>query len=138
MVALIAALVTTLLAVGIHHEALVLGAKWIRSFALRRFRPGLAILVALIAHLLEIALFAGAWWWLCSSGTAHLSVAEPTPSDLFYFSGSTYTSLGYGDILPLGVARIFAVVEGVTGLVLIAWTASFTYVEMQRNWGDLT
>ena len=51
-----------------------------------------------------------------------------------YFSIVNYTSLGYGDLVPVGSLRILCGVEALTGLVLIDWTASFTYVEMQRYW----
>ena len=100
----------------------------------RRFRPGAAILIALFAHLVEIALFAWVWGILIGYGMAELNIASPTSLDIVYFSGSLYTSLGFGDIVPIGESRIFAVTEAVIGLVLIAWTASFTYLEMQRNW----
>jgi hypothetical protein len=51
-----------------------------------------------------------------------------------YFSAETYTSLGFGDIYPLGEIRMVVGVEALTGLLMIAWTASFTYLEMQRYW----
>ncbi len=35
-----------------------------------------------------------------------------------------YTSLGFGDIVPLSNGRLLVVVETLTGLVLIAWTAT--------------
>ena len=57
-------------------------------------------------------------------------------SDILYFSLTTYTSLGYGDIVPLGPSRLLAGVEALVGLVLIAWTASFTYFEMRRYWPE--
>ena len=50
------------------------------------------------------------------------------------FSLVTYTSLAYGDIAPLGPARLLAGIEALIGLGLIAWSASFTYLEMQRHW----
>lgn len=53
-----------------------------------------------------------------------------------YFSFTTYTSLGYGDIVPVGPARFIAGLESLMGLVLIAWTASFTYFEMTLYWED--
>jgi hypothetical protein len=55
-------------------------------------------------------------------------------SDFFYYSAITYTSLGFGDIAPQGSLRILAAVEAITGLVLIAWTASFAFVAMQSLW----
>lgn len=52
------------------------------------------------------------------------------------FSFSTYTTLGFGDIVATGPLRLLAGIEGITGLVLIAWTASFAYVEMGHYWGN--
>jgi hypothetical protein len=49
-------------------------------------------------------------------------------------SGSaTTTSLGFGDVYPVGEMRLVAGIETLTGL-MISWTASFTYLEMGRHW----
>ena len=133
MILLVSA-VSVVIAVGIHHEALVLATILTRNSSPRRFRPGAALMFALFAHLLEIGLFAWVWQRLVDAGMATLNIPAPTTLDMFYFSGSLYTSLGFGDIVPIGESRIFAVTEAVIGLVMIAWTASFTYLEMQRNW----
>lgn len=55
--------------------------------------------------------------------------------DYFYYSAVSLTSLGFGDLTPIGHLRLLAAVEALTGLVLIAWTASFAYLQMQRFWG---
>lgn len=47
-----------------------------------------------------------------------------------------YTTVGYGDLLPSGPIRFVAAMEALLGLMLIAWSASFTYLEMQRFWQD--
>jgi hypothetical protein len=54
--------------------------------------------------------------------------------DCVYFSFTTYTTLGFGDIQPHGELRFLAGLEALTGLVLITWTASFLYLEMTRYW----
>ena len=51
-----------------------------------------------------------------------------------YYSSVTYTSLGYGDMVPIGNIRFITAAETITGLVLIAWTASFAYFHMQKLW----
>ena len=33
-----------------------------------------------------------------------------------YFSGITFATIGYGDITPLGLARVFTVIEGIIGV----------------------
>lgn len=54
--------------------------------------------------------------------------------DCVYFSFTTYTTLGIGDIEPHGPLRFLAGLEALTGFLLITWTASFMFVEMSRNW----
>jgi len=51
-----------------------------------------------------------------------------------YFSAETYTSLGFGDITPVGPIRLLAGIEALNGLLLIGWSASFTYIAMERFW----
>jgi hypothetical protein len=56
--------------------------------------------------------------------------------DCSYFSFTNYTSLGFGDIHPTGDIRFLAGLEALTGLVLIGWTSSFMFIEMQKLWKD--
>ena len=54
----------------------------------------------------------------------------------FYYSAVLYTTLGFGDIIPLGPAKILTGIESLIGLGFITWSASFTFLEMQRYWRD--
>ena len=54
--------------------------------------------------------------------------------DCVYFSFTTFTTLGFGDIEPIGDLRYLTGLEALVGLVLITWTASFLFIEMQRCW----
>jgi len=131
--------VLILLSVGIHYEILSLTSNIARRIRLaHRNRVMLVVLAALGAHFLEVVVFAIGWQILLTAGIARLSLESPTFVDVLYFSASTYTSLGYGDIVPLGNAGLLAGSEALTGLVLIAWTASFTYFEMRAFWDDGT
>lgn len=49
-----------------------------------------------------------------------------------YFSGITFTTIGYGDIAPIGVTRFIAVIEGFLGVLLIS---SFL-VSLVRRFAD--
>ena len=118
-------------AIGVHHEALAFGSQL--SVA-PRIRVLLVVLLTLCAHFVEVALFAVGWYYLLANDIATLSGAVDGPTEVLYFSLVTYTLLGYGDIAPLGPARLLAGVESLIGLGLIAWSASFTYLQMQRYW----
>ena len=54
--------------------------------------------------------------------------------DCVYYSFTTYTTGGTGDIEPIGDLRYVTGLESLTGLVLITWTAPFLYLEMTRYW----
>lgn len=91
---------------------------------------------AFVAHVVEIALYAVSLFALIhfpSEGSL-AGEREITFLECVYFSAETYTSLGLGDIAPLGPVRLLAGVEALNGLLLIAWSASFTYLSMQKFW----
>jgi hypothetical protein len=103
-------------------------------------RPKLIVVIfgTSIAHAIEILLYGAAFYLLAGylgAGTlgdpAHLTFAR-----CLYFSAETYSSLGYGDIVPTGDLRLLAGMEALNGLLLIGWTASYTYISMARLWGD--
>jgi hypothetical protein len=56
--------------------------------------------------------------------------------DVLYFSITTYTTLGFGDLYPRGSLRLIAGIESLNGLVLIGWSASFTHLSMEKFWSD--
>lgn len=103
-------------------------------------RPLLLVSFSLFAvHLIEVLLYALALSLLDRLGYGALDGAvDGGPGwffDHFYFSISSYTTLGIGDVVPVGDIRLVAGVEALNGLVLIAWSASFTYFAMERRWG---
>ncbi len=131
----IAAVVLPLLVVGLHYELLVLASAVVRSLpGWKRGAVAVAVVLALGAHVAEVRLFALGWLVLIRAGAVELTIPSPTILDIVYFSGSVYTSLGFGDVVPLRGGLV--VLEVVTGLVLIAWTASFTLFQMRERWGD--
>ena len=88
------------------------------------------------AHAAEILLYAAAVY-LLSRYTNLGSLGGPGGSSFsttIYFSAETYTSLGYGDLVPTGDLRMLAGVEALNGLLLIGWSASYTYIAMERYW----
>ncbi len=54
--------------------------------------------------------------------------------DYVYFSIVAYSTLGLGDVAPIGGIRLIAGVESLNGLVLVGWSASFTYLVMEAFW----
>ncbi len=150
--------------VGIHYSALVNLSRLRRGDSLRRRRRlNLLVLGALLAHVVEVSCFSLGYAALDNvgnfgelhkndaalpsvvsgalgnvSGYVELHGSKDTEdqesNDYWYFSFVAYTSLGFGDITPRGSLRFMTALETLTGLVLIAWTASFIFLEMQATW----
>ncbi len=129
--------VVVTLAVMIHYEALFQMTTHMPQMKVKhRFKIVLGVFGALLAHVIEIWVFALAYYlmhnherWGYLDGNYNGSLI-----DAAYFSFTTFTTLGFGDIEPHGELRFLVGIEAVTGLVLITWTASFLYVEMQKYW----
>jgi hypothetical protein len=91
---------------------------------------------AFLAHAVEIALYGVSLFALVRYMDVGSLVGGRTVTFLecLYFSAETYTSLGLGDVAPVGPVRLLAGVEALNGLLLITWSASFTYLSMEKFW----
>ena len=90
----------------------------------------------LFLHVVEIWIFGTAYWiFVADGGYGEVAgVDEPTFIDCVYFSAVVFSTVGFGDMYPTGPLRVIVGVEAVTGLTLITWSASYTFVEMLKTW----
>jgi len=120
-----------------HYEVLrLLSASLPRLRILPRARLLVVLFGTFVGHLLEISYYALAYYFLKDHfdlGNFGGNFAD-TFSSYLYFSAETYTTIGLGDIYPLGPLRLITGIEALNGLLLIGWSASFTYIAMQKFW----
>ena len=119
----------------IHFEILgTLNARLASVNVPRRSKLLLVVFWVTIAHIVEIVLYGVVLYGLiayCDVGSLK-GTLEFSLRNCIYFSAETYTSLGFGDVIPSGEVRVLAGVEALNGLLLIGWSASYAYVEMGR------
>jgi hypothetical protein len=141
-------------AVLVHYEGLNWSGRLIkRRFLHHRAKILMLIFAELGLHIAEIWLFAAGYAFL-TVGLGYGAIVPATPLailpanptglfaaaqvgflDVVYFSAINFTTVGFGDLVPLGLVRFLSGTEALTGFVLITWSASFTFLEMQRYWG---
>ena len=137
-----ATIITVALSVLVHYEGL--------NFLSRRFHESpeppdsaptrrhvlYGIFSVLGLHVVEIWIFGIAYALLYRVISAGFVVGAHSQQffDYIYFSASVFTTVGFGDLAPVGPMRLMAGMEALTGLVLITWSASFTYFQMGRYW----
>ena len=94
-----------------------------------RFWPMTWLLVRIawflvVIHLFEIAVWALFYWWQNSLPDARSS---------FYFSGVTYATIGYGDVVLPKEWQLFGPLEGLTGILMCGLSAAFFFVIVSKR-----
>ena len=118
--------------VAIHASGVTAALSWLRGAAPQEWRfwnsTRLFVCIAgwvVLIHLVEIA------------GWAFLYFATHAMPDLqtaFYFSGVTYTTTGYGDLVLPREWRLVGGVEALTGILMCGWSTGF----FLRSWAGCT
>lgn len=127
------------LVVALHYEALRGLHRLLSSGHHRHNRRAIVVLIlgAIATHTVEIAIF-GTGMWLTAKvldGIALVGMqGEATLVDYVYFAATAYTTVGFGDLVPSPGLRLLTTAAALTGLVCVTWTASLSYLHMQRHW----
>lgn len=79
--------------------------------------------ILIFFHGLEISVWAIAYW--CFGAMPYISSA-------FYFSGTTYTTIGYGDLLLEAPWRMMGPLEGMTGILMCSLSGAFFFAVVSR------
>lgn len=129
--------VAVIASVLVHFEVAIRVSRKLEYWQLTLRRRFLVLMFALFgAHVAEICLFALAL--ICLQflpETGKLSGSEAvTLWDYVYVSATSYTTLGFGDLTPEGSIRLLLSAEGLIGFMLITWSASLTFLQMQQHW----
>lgn len=94
------------------------------------------VIVLFLVHIIEIGFYAVVYF--VSISLLDLGLFEGALSDnamnYLYYSGVIYTTLGLGDIQPIGHVRYITAIEALNGFLLITWSASYTFLAMGRLW----
>ncbi len=77
-----------------------------------------AVTVLMIAHYLEIAIWATLYRFL---------EIAPKDTDSFYFAFVNYTTLGYGDMIPVEYWRLLGPITAMNGVLLFGWSTAVIY-----------
>lgn len=133
---LLAALALVVITVAIHAVGLSMLvralARWeiLAVSGLRRVTAVLIVLTCwlMLIHLLEISVWGLFYLW---------EGCMPDAETAFYFSGETYTTLGYGDLVLPKAWRMLAPLEAMTGILVSGLSTGVFFAIVLRwisNW----
>ena len=125
--AAVIALVLVAATTGVHYEAV--RALLHRFHGLRMSYPRLVrlLLALVVIHGAEVGLYAAAYAFGADvlgigglvGGSGHGLI------DFSYFAAETYSTLGYGDLVPTGGLRVIACIEAINGVLLLTLSGAF-------------
>lgn len=90
-------------------------------FLLAIMIPTVSVLMA--THALEVIV-----WSL----TYSMVDAAPADSDLVYFAFVNYTTLGYGDIVPVARWRLLGPMTAMNGVLLFGWSTAVIFEVLRK------
>ena len=79
--------------------------------------------------LMFFALIVDVWMWAAFYFFAGIS---PSFEEALYFSTTTFTTLGYGDVIPPREWRVLAAFEAGNGLMIFGWATAFVVAAIQH------
>jgi hypothetical protein len=80
--------------------------------------------VLMIAHAIEVVVWS----------SAYLIVgAAPAGADLVYFAFVNYTTLGYGDLVPVEHWRLLGPITAMNGVLLFGWSTAVIFEVLLRT-----
>jgi hypothetical protein len=82
------------------------------------------VLMLMAAHMLEVFVWAGVY---------ALVHAAPDGADLVSFAFVNYTTLGYGDIVPVPEWRLLGPMAAMNGILLFGWSTAVIFEVMRKT-----
>jgi hypothetical protein len=82
------------------------------------------VLMLMAAHIMEVFVWASAY---------ALVKAAPDGADLVYFAFVNYTTLGYGEILPVAEWRLLGPMAAMNGVLLFGWSTAVIFEVMRKT-----
>lgn len=130
--------VVSVFCVAVHALAMTLVVRGAQNASTRHVaRPMLrlagimiaTVLLLKIAHLTEIVIWTFSYW---------IVDAAPVGADLLYFAFVNYTTLGYGDVLPVSEWRLLGPATAMNGILLFGWSTAVIFDVLRRAMSSRT
>jgi Ion channel len=118
--------------IGIHALVMLALVRVARgAHAKERSRPSLRLMAVMIAtvSVLMVAHVAEVVVWSLAYAIVD---AAPPGADVLYFAFVNYTTLGYGDIVPVADWRLLGPMTAMNGVLLFGWSTAVIFEVLRR------
>lgn len=129
---LLVGIVTSIICIAIHAAVMTIVVRVAPSVAAKLVsRPALlltatmiaTVVVLMLAHMLEVAVWAA---------TYAVVGAAPGEADVLYFAFVNYTTLGYGDVIPVRHWQLLGPATAMCGVLLFGWSTAVIFEVLRK------
>lgn len=82
------------------------------------------VVILMLAHMIEVAVWAV---------TYAIVGAAPAEADVLYFAFVNYTTLGYGDVVPVKEWRLLGPATAMCGVLLFGWSTAVIFEVLRKT-----
>jgi hypothetical protein len=82
------------------------------------------VCVLMLTHMLEVFIWASAY---------SLAGAAPADANVVYFAFVNYTTLGYGDVVPVERWRLLGPMTAMNGVLLFGWSTAVIFEVLRKT-----
>ncbi len=129
-----ALIVTTVLVHAVSLELILKGLVAVRTDIEVRWRAvtfSLVILAVFVAHVIEIWIWAMFYYFKAP-------ISEiPTLEAAVYFSTSSFTTVGFGDLVLSEDWRLLSSFEATNGMILFGWSTAFIFAVVRHVYSQI-
>jgi hypothetical protein len=133
----VAALIVSM-CILLHYEALNGLERLSRVLSRHRWIVLITMFGLILSHIAQMWVFALGYYsaehWLDLGSILGRDGGTARWLDYVYYSAVVFTTVGFGDMIPVDGLRMLTMSEALAGFSLISWSASFTFLQMQRVW----
>jgi hypothetical protein len=134
---LLLALVLTCITVPIHafgtvYVVLPLAGIWTKVAKSGKISATVIPLTRLISGLLLLHVVEMSIWAIAFAAIGVLPDFETS----LYYSLMSYTTVGYGDVVPLAPWRLIGPIEAAVGVLMLGWSTGFVVAAVQRIYNN--
>ena len=83
------------------------------------------VAVLMVTHAIEVAVWAAAYL---------VADVAPAGAHLVYFAFVNYTTLGYGDVVPVERWQLLGPITAMNGVLLFGWSTALIFEVLRRSW----
>jgi hypothetical protein len=83
------------------------------------------VAVLMVTHAIEVVVWAAAY---------SAADAAPEGAGLVYFAFVNYTTLGYGDVVPVERWQLLGPITAMNGVLLFGWSTALIFEVLRKSW----